>query len=113
MPPTPTAPARVVVEDAIPFVDFDATWRAEAPPGSRWWTAIDGAARGAWFGWEVFPAGPSTEAPTLAVLTMYPRLEATGSIPRRFIEAEPLLEHGMSLALVFVDAVSATRGGGK
>ena len=68
----------------------------------------------AWFGWEVFSyrraAGPAS---SLAVLTMYPRLETTGSIPRRFIEAEPLLEHGMSLALAFVDAVSATHGGAR
>jgi hypothetical protein len=109
MPRAPTEPARVVVEDGIPLVDFDATWQAEAAPRPRWWTAIDGAARGAWFGWQVFPA----PAPTLAVLTMYPRLEATGSIPRRFIQAEPLLEHGMSLALAFVDAASATRSGAK
>ena len=78
----------------------------------RWWTAIQGATRGAWFGWQVFAvAGAPT--PTLAVLTMYPRLETMGSIPRRFVEAEPLLEHGMSLALVFVDAVSATRSGAR
>jgi hypothetical protein len=111
LPRQGTEPARVVVEDAIPLVDFDATWQAEAAPRPRWWSAVDGAARGAWFGWQVFPAPPP--APTLAVLTMVPRLEATGSIPRKFIEAEPLLEHGMSLALVFVDAVSATRSGAK
>jgi hypothetical protein len=105
----PATPPRVVVEDAIPFVDFDATWSLERGPGARWWTAVEGAGRGAWFGWQVSPSGP----PTLAVLTMYPRLEALGSIPRRFIEAEPLLEPGMSLALVFVDAVGATRGGGR
>jgi hypothetical protein len=109
MPPTATAPATVVVEDGIPFVDFDATWRAEPAPRARCWTAIDGAARGAWFAWNVAAGASSTEA----VLTMAPRLEATGSIPRRFIEAEPLLEHGLSLALAFVDAVSATRSGAK
>lgn len=112
-PKTPSAgeAARVAVEDSIPFVDFDATWRLEPPPRARWWTAIEGAARGAWFGWQVFP--PAGQAPALAVLTMSPRLDATGSIPRRFIEAEPLLEQGMSLALAFVDAVGATRGGAK
>jgi hypothetical protein len=108
MPPTETAPARIEVEDGIPFVDFDATWRAEPPPRSNWWLAIDGAARGAWFGWQVFALEPASEA----VLTMSPRLEATGSIPRKFIEAEPLLEAGMGMALTFVDAVSATRSGG-
>jgi hypothetical protein len=112
VPAAPGAPARVVVEDAIPLVDMDATWALEPPPRQRWWTAIQGATRGAWFGWQVFAvAGAPT--PTLAVLTMYPRLETMGSIPRRFVEAEPLLEHGMSLALVFVDAVSATRSGAR
>jgi hypothetical protein len=110
----PTSPTTVVVEDSIPFVDLDATWRDEPGPGARWWTAVEGASRGAWFGWEVFPPLPiSGPASSLAVLTMVPRLETTGSIPRRFIEAEPLLEHGMSLALAFVDAVSATRGGAR
>lgn len=109
MPPTPTSPATVIVEDAMPFMDMDATWRAEPGRESRWWTAVEGATRGAWLGWEV-SSGPSS---TEAVLTIYPRLEATGSIPRRFIEAEPLLEHGMTLALAFVDAVSATHGGAK
>jgi len=109
MPPTPTSPATVIVEDSIPFVDLDATWRAEPPPRARWWTAIAGAARGAWFGWDVAPAGP----PTAAVFTMSPRLPATGSIPRRFVEAEPLLEHGLALALAFVDGVSTTHGGAR
>ena len=107
MPPSATSPATVIVEDAIPFVDFDATWRAEPAPRARWWTAIEGAARGAWFGWEVAPSARPTEA----VLAMSPRLTAMGSIPRRFVEAEPLLEHGLTLALAFVDAVSSTHGG--
>jgi hypothetical protein len=111
LPRQGTEPPRVIVEDGIPLVDFDATWQAEAVPRPRWWSAVEGAARGAWFGWQVFPA--PAPAPALAVLTMYPRLEATGTIPRKFIEAEPLLEHGMSLALVFVNAASATRGGAK
>ena len=110
MPPTARGPATVVVEDGIPFVDFDATWRAEPPPRARWWTAVDGAARGAWFGWDV---APTADASAEAVLTMAPRLELTGSIPRRFIEAEPLLEQGLALALTFVDAASATHGGAR
>jgi hypothetical protein len=107
--PTTATPAQVVVEDAIPFVDFDATWSLEPAPRSTFWAAVEGAARGAWFGWNVFPVAPSP----VAVLTFSPRLAATGSIPRRFIEAEPLLEPGMSVALAFVDAVGATRGGAR
>ncbi len=102
MPPVGGGPATIVVEDSIPFVDLDATWRPLPGTPTRAWTAIEGAARGAWFAWDVGPAGG-------AALTMAPRLEQTGSIPRRFIEAEPLLEHGLALALVFVDTVSATR----
>jgi hypothetical protein len=103
MPPVAGAPPTIVVEDSIPFVDLDATWRPLPGAPTRAWTAIAGDARGAWFAWDVAPTGLA------AALTMAPRLDQTGSIPRRFIEAEPLLEHGLSLALVFVDAVSATR----
>jgi hypothetical protein len=107
MPSTGQGPATVVVEDGIPFVDLDATWQP-VPHMPLTWRAVDGAARGAWFGWQLSdgPAGAQ------AVLTLSPRLELTGSVPRRLIAAEPLLEHGLSLALAFVDAVSATRGGG-
>jgi hypothetical protein len=108
MPPAGGGAGTVVVEDSIPFVELDATWQpAPAAPGA--WVAIAGAARGAWFGWTVGPRDGGAQA----VLTLAPRLELTGSIPRRFITAEPLLEHGLALALAFVDAVSATRGGGR
>jgi hypothetical protein len=97
----------IVVEDSIPFVELDATWRA-LPDRARAWSAIAGAAQGAWFGWQV---GEREDAPPVVVLTAQPRLDRTGSIPRRFIEAEPLLEHGLALALTFVDALSATQPG--
>ena len=42
-------------------------------------------------------------------LPMEPRLEASGYVPRKFIAAEPLLEHGMSLALGYADAMSMAR----
>jgi hypothetical protein len=102
MPPVGAAPPTILVQDNIPLCDLDATWQRAATPTPTW-TAIAGEARGAWFSWEVAPAGGA------AALTMSPRLERLGSIPRRFVEAEPLLEHGLALALVFVDAVSATR----
>lgn len=106
MPPVGGAPATVVVEDSIPFVDLDATWQpATSTPLT--WKAVDGAARGAWFGWQLLDGPTGAQA----ALTLAPRLELMGSIPRRLIAAEPLLEHGLSLALTFVDAVSATRGG--
>jgi hypothetical protein len=104
-PATPAAPPSATVEDSIPFVDLDATWQGAGGSAARW-IAVDGAARGARLGWDVAPEGASG---AVAVLSLYPRLEATGSIPRRLIAAEPLLEHGMALSLALVDAVSAAR----
>jgi hypothetical protein len=107
-PPGAGAARTVAVEDSIPFVDLDATWQWHpAAPGT--WVAVAGAARGAWFGWTIGPRDGGAQA----VLTLAPRLEQTGSIPRKFIAAEPLLEHGLTLALAFVDAVSATRSGAR
>ena len=39
-------------------------------------------------------------------VSTYPRLETTGSVARRFIHAEPLLEAGLALAVAFVEAAS-------
>jgi hypothetical protein len=55
-------------------------------------------------GWDLVPP-----APALAVFSLYPRVERSGYVPRKFVEAEPLLEHGMSLGLAYVDAVSLLR----
>ena len=46
---------------------------------------------------------------SVAVLSIYPRLETSGYVPRKFVAAEPLLEHGMSLALGYADAMSMAR----
>ena len=88
------------VEDDLPLVDCDATWTAQPGPAPRW-VATAGSTRGARLGWDLYPG-----ASTLAVLSLYPHVEATGSIARRFISAEPLLEGGLSLALAFVDAAA-------
>ena len=93
-------------DDSVPFADFDATWVAEKEPTARW-TAIDGTVRGSRFGWEVYPPTPGTRP--IAVLLLYPRIETTGRIGRRSIASEPLLEHGMALALAFAD-VAAMKG---
>ncbi|HLK91154.1 MAG TPA: hypothetical protein VKZ18_14745 [Polyangia bacterium] len=91
------------VEDDLPLVDCDATWIAEPGAVPRW-VATAGATRGARLGWT-FTAlpGPSGAPSTLAALTLYPRLEQTGSVGRRFIAAEPLLEQGLALGLAFAD----------
>ena len=55
-------------------------------------------------GWDV-RAGP-TATTSVAVMSLHPRLDSTGYVPRKLIEAEPLLEHGLALGLAYVDAVS-------
>jgi hypothetical protein len=97
------APPTAAVEDSIPFVDLDATWEGQPGPQPRW-IATAGAARGARLGWDVVPL---EGAPSIVVLRLYPRLEQTGGIPRRFIESEPLLEHGLALAMAFANAWGA------
>jgi hypothetical protein len=102
------APPSAEVQDGIPFVDFDATWTGQpSRPQSLRWTATGGATTGARLGWDLYPAPAAGATPggTVAVLSLYPRLERTGFVARRTIAAEPLFEHGLALALAFVDAV--------
>jgi hypothetical protein len=92
------------VEDNLPFVDLEATWIAE-PGSSPRWTATDGVTTGARLGWEVYPLDPRVNAgaPSLLALMLYPRLETTGRLARRAIASEPLLEHGLAVAVAFAD----------
>jgi hypothetical protein len=91
---------------SFPFVDLDANWLVTLGPPLRA-EAISGDMRGAALGWDVIPGGSG--GPAVAVFSLHPRLETTGYLPRKFIEAEPLLEHGMSLGLAYVDAMSLAR----
>ena len=93
------------MRDNIPFVDFDARWRLSPQPVPRA-QAIGGDARGALFGWDVVETAPPRLPATAIVLSMYPRVEALGYVPRKFVAAEPLLEQSLSLALAYVDALS-------
>jgi hypothetical protein len=107
--PGPNGPG-ADVQDNLPLVDFDASWTAQPGSAARW-VATAGATRGARLGWDVYPSGGGAGGAggsrgSIAALTLAPRLEATGSIARRFIAAEPLLEEGLSLALAFVDAAA-------
>jgi hypothetical protein len=88
------------VEDDLPLLDLDATYAAL---GTLRWSAVEGTTHGARLGWTVVPEGDRHAA---AALSLYPRLEATGSVARRFIAAEPLLESGLALALGFADVAS-------
>jgi len=91
------------VEDNLPLMDFDATWAVAEPPLR--WTAVEGATRGARLGWAV-RADPGHGA--TITLSLYPRLEKTGSVARRFLAAEPLLESGLATAVAFA-GVASTR----
>jgi len=102
----PLAGDRIAIEDNLPFVDFETTWQLRRDrAGGFTALAAEGAIRGALFAWDV-RAAPEDARHSVAVLSLYPRLEASGYIPRKFIAAEPLLEHGMALALAYVDAMA-------
>jgi hypothetical protein len=106
----PLAGDRVEVDDNLPFVDFDATWQLRRDRRLGFSAiAVEGATRGALFAWDVRRVSNGDPRQSVAVLSLYPRLETAGYISRRFIAAEPLLEHGMALALAFVDAMSMGR----
>jgi hypothetical protein len=98
------------VEDNLPFVDLEATWMAE-PDGAPRWTATRGVIAGARLGWEVYPLDPAVNAgaPTLIALLMYPRLETTGFLARKAIASEPLLEHGLALAVGLANLTAMKR----
>ncbi len=108
----PLAGDQVAIDDNLPLVDFDATWQLARDRAHGFTaTVADGATRGAMFAWDVAPGGAGHGAGnrSVAVLSLYPRLETSGYVPRKFIAAEPLLEHGMSLALGYADAMSMAR----
>lgn len=98
---TPRAGPAWDVDTSLPFVDLDAVWTLRTGPPLRA-EATEGDVRGAVFGWDLLPAG----ARTTMVFSLYPRLERSGWVARKFIAAEPLLEHGLALGLAFVDAAS-------
>jgi hypothetical protein len=91
------------VDTSFPFLDLDAAWKIGTQP----WRALSvaGDCQGAAMGLDLFPSG----AGTAAVLSVYPRLEKAGYVPRKSIESEPLLEHGLSLGLAVVDAITLAR----
>jgi hypothetical protein len=88
------------VDSSVPFLDLDATWKVGMQP----WRAqsVTGACQGGVMGLDLLPSG----AGTAAVLSLHPRLEKAGYVPRKSIASEPLLEHGLSLGLAVVDMVS-------
>lgn len=100
------------VDVSFPFIDFDARWdvvnhrcRNGVPSPCFFARAGDGDVNGAVMAWDAYaPPGPSPQ--TWVAFTMHPNLHRTGYVPRKFIEKEPLLEHGLSLALTYVNGVT-------
>ena len=91
------------VDASFPFLDLDATWRIVMQPWRG--VSVAGACQGAAMGLDLLPTG----AVTAVVLSLYPRLEKAGYVPRKSIESESLLEHGLSLGLAVVDAIALVR----
>ncbi len=93
------------VDSNLAFVDFDALWTVS--PGPPFRARSTGDWSGAVMGWDLSPASDASAC--LAIFSMHPRLDKTGYLPRKFIEAEPLLEHGLALGLGYVNAVALVR----
>jgi len=79
---------------------------AAAPRARRRFSAVAsaGAIQGALFAWD-YGRWPAIRAQRRRAEPL-PAARASGYVPRRFISAEPLLEHGIALALAYVDAMS-------
>jgi len=92
---------RIEVQDNVAFVDLDGVWRVTYGGAARA-SAIAGATRGAVFAWQTYPAPGGA----LAVLSMHPRLDASGYVARKMIAVEPLLEHGLALGLTYAAAAA-------
>jgi predicted methyltransferase len=89
---------------SFPFVSFDGTWDVAHGKTLRAVSSA-GEGKGAVWGWDAVPSGDGS----FVAFSMHPRLDRLGYLPRKFIEAEPLLEHGLSMGLAYVDAISLLR----
>ncbi len=95
------------VDASLPFVDFDSIWRVtRTASGMRAQALPDDDWTGAVMGWDLLPG--SSTGTTVCVYTLHPRIENTGYLPRRLVQAEPLLEHGLALGLAYVNALALT-----
>jgi hypothetical protein len=97
------------VDSNLTAVDFDAIW--EVTPGPPFRARSSGDWEGAALGWDLFPGARPRDAAaaSTALFSIHPRLDKAGYVPRKFIEAEPLLEHGLALGVAYVDALSLLR----
>jgi hypothetical protein len=90
------------VETNLPFFAVGGTWKITPEP----WRArmVAGDTQGAVLGLDFLPG--QARGRTTLVMSQHPRMDQAGFVPRKLIEAEPFLEHGLALALTVVEAVS-------
>jgi hypothetical protein len=100
-PAPPPLAAVWEVDAGFPFVDFDARWAILS--GSPFRAESRG---GDWQGAVIAIDLATAPDGTLFGFSTHPRLDHVGYFPRKLIEAEPLLEHGLALGLAFVNARS-------
>ena len=98
-----------VAEGNLPLFSLDGVWKIRTRP----WRArmVEGQRAGALLGIDVAP-GQRAGGPAV-VLSEHPRLDRSGFVARKLIDAEPYLEHGLALALTLVDAASLLPALGK
>ncbi|MDZ4698038.1 MAG: methyltransferase domain-containing protein [Deltaproteobacteria bacterium] len=98
------AAQRWSIGSSFPFVSFDGIWDVGHGKTLRG-VCSEGEGKGAVWGWDAVPQGDGS----FVSFSMHPRLDRLGYLPRKFIEAEPLLEHGLSMGLAYVDAIALLR----
>lgn len=89
------------VDASFPFLDFDALWDVTAGKTLRA-QAIAGSGTGAVWAFVARARAGGARV----VFSLHPRLDRLGMVPRKFIDAEPLLEPGLALAVAYVYAMS-------
>jgi hypothetical protein len=90
------------VDTNLPFFSLDGIWKIWPRPWRA--RAVDGDGRGAVMAIDILPGKIPDRA--VVVLSQHPRIDKAGYVARKLIAAEPLLEHGLTLALTLVDAVA-------
>jgi len=111
---------RWAVDGGFPFISVQGIW--DIVSGKNIWARMDeGDRSGALWAWHfgapvaALSAEEASETPAeepsgcFAVYSTHPNLHRAGYLPRKFIEAEPLLEHGMALAHGYTHAISLLR----
>jgi hypothetical protein len=90
------------VNTNLPFFTLDGIWKIWPRPWRA--RAVDGDGKDAVMALDAIPAKIPDRA--IVVLSAHPRMDKAGYVARKLIAAEPLLEHGLTLALTLVDVIA-------